>query len=254
MLYCSDGKNSGEPDDGCERGPYLIKQSEHVSQHVGNWHIKELSKVVQIQFLPLQLSGSVPILLQNLLNVLGFQPGTAKGNRQQGDIQVKFRRAPTNNDRKGGEPKHGRQSVNHVKDFLPPQNTSQQVLLAQQQGHNPQISSHLHTKLGIDWIARHVQSATIWVPCGVWYLVCPRLTLPSLLSDGSVALQGLSDSPQSPDQLGIFQQTGVNRQSQLAFCHSQLAVFKRIVCNGYPQGSEQSAEETTHRQINTNCS
>lgn len=36
----------------------------------------------------------------------------------------------------------------------------------------------------------------------------------------------LSDSPQSPDQFGILQQTGVHWQSQLAFRHCQLAVFK----------------------------
>ncbi len=47
-----------------------------------------------------------------------------------------------------------------------------------------------------------------------------------VLSDGSIALEGLSDSPQPPDELGILQQTGVDWQSQLAFCHGQLAVFK----------------------------
>lgn len=112
---------------------------------------------------------------------------------------------------------------------------------------SPNILPPAQKKLVIAWSAKHVESATIWVPlwCSV-HILSPSHT-PSLLSDGSVALQGLSDSPQSPDQLGIFQQTGVDRQSQLAFCHSQLAVFKRIVCNGYPQGSEQSAEETTHQ-------
>lgn len=56
---------------------YLIKKRKHVSQHVWNWHIEELGKVVQAQLLSLQLPGSVPVLLQNLLSVLGFQPGTA---------------------------------------------------------------------------------------------------------------------------------------------------------------------------------
>lgn len=57
---------------------YLVKKSKHVSQHVWNGHIEELSKVIQVQLLSLQLPGSVPILLQKLLCVPGFQPGTAK--------------------------------------------------------------------------------------------------------------------------------------------------------------------------------
>lgn len=58
---------------------YLVKKSKHVSQHVWNWHVQELSKVIQAQLLPLQLPGSVPILLQNLLSVLWFQPGRVRG-------------------------------------------------------------------------------------------------------------------------------------------------------------------------------
>lgn len=52
--------------------------------------------------------------------------------------------------------------------------------------------------------------------------------------------RGFSDSPQPPDELGELQQTGVDRQPQLALCHGQLAVFKRIVCDGYAQGSEEA--------------
>lgn len=54
----------------------------------------------------------------------------------------------------------------------------------------------------------------------------------------------LRDSPQPPDQLGILQQAGVDGQLQLALRHSQLAVFKGIICDGYPQRSKESTEET----------
>lgn len=57
---------------------YLIEQSKHVSQHVGNWHIQELRKVVQVQLLPLQFPGPVPVLLQNFLGVLRLEPGTGR--------------------------------------------------------------------------------------------------------------------------------------------------------------------------------
>lgn len=53
----------------------------------------------------------------------------------------------------------------------------------------------------------------------------------------------LSDSPQPPDQLGILQQAGVDGQPQLTLRHGQLAVFKRVICDGYPQRSEESVEE-----------
>lgn len=54
----------------------------------------------------------------------------------------------------------------------------------------------------------------------------------------------LSDSPQPPDQLGKLQQAGVDGQPQLALRHGQLAVFKRVICDGHPQRSKRSAEET----------
>lgn len=54
----------------------------------------------------------------------------------------------------------------------------------------------------------------------------------------------LSDSPQPPDQPGVLQQAGVDGQPQLALCHGQLAVFKRVICDGYPQRSKESPEET----------
>lgn len=57
---------------------YLIEKTEHVSQHVGNWHVQELRKVFQVQLLPLQFPGSVSVLLQNLLGVLGLESGTAE--------------------------------------------------------------------------------------------------------------------------------------------------------------------------------
>lgn len=98
-------------------------------------------------------------------------------------------------------------------------------------------------------------SATIWhkiwfpvvltkhFPSGVclffvWFLSVSLLCLFLPFFDGSDALEGSSDSPQSPDQLGVLQQTGVDWQPQLAFCHGQLAVFKWIVGDGNPQGSE----------------
>lgn len=59
------------------RRVYLIKETEHVSQHVRNWHIQELRKVVQVQLLPLQFPGSVSVLLQNFLCVLRLESGTA---------------------------------------------------------------------------------------------------------------------------------------------------------------------------------
>lgn len=66
-----------------------------------------------------------------------------------------------------------------------------------------------------------------------------RLLTPYLaLFDWSIASEGPSDSPQSPDELGKLQQTGVDRQSQLAICHGQLAVFKWIICDWNPEGSE----------------
>lgn len=54
---------------------YLVEQSEHVAQHVRDRHVQELSKVVQVQLLTLQLPGPVAVLLQNLLRVLRLQPG-----------------------------------------------------------------------------------------------------------------------------------------------------------------------------------
>lgn len=81
---------------------YFIKQSEHVSQHVGNWHIEELSKVIQVQLLPLQFSGPVPKLLQDLLSVLWLQPGTARKsafiviNSVRHGLHTKFRKGTTN--------------------------------------------------------------------------------------------------------------------------------------------------------------
>lgn len=60
------------------RRVYLIEKTEHVTQHVGNWHIQELCKAVQVQFLPLQFPGSVSVLLQNFLHVLRLESGTAR--------------------------------------------------------------------------------------------------------------------------------------------------------------------------------
>lgn len=60
------------------RRVYLIEKTEHVSQHVGNWHIQELRKVVQVQLLALQFPGSVSVLLQNFLCVLRLESGTAR--------------------------------------------------------------------------------------------------------------------------------------------------------------------------------
>lgn len=59
---------------------YLVEQSEHVSQQVRDRHVQELSKVIQVQLLALQLPGPVAVLLQNLLGVLRLQPGAATGN------------------------------------------------------------------------------------------------------------------------------------------------------------------------------
>lgn len=102
--------------------------------------------------------------------------------------------------------------------------------LAQQWGHYPQLSSHLCTSpdelLGVGGVATWLQIDTSGV-CRVCR-VSGRL----------------SDSPQPPDQLGILQQAGVDGQPQLALRHGQLAVFKRVVCDGYPQRSKECAEVT----------
>lgn len=76
-------------------------------------------------------------------------------------------------------------------------------------------------------------------PCSVGRIFSlPHPCAPYLgIFDRFIALESLNDSPQSPDKLGKLQQTGVDWQPQLAFCHGQLAVFKWIICDGYPQGS-----------------
>lgn len=65
-------------------GVYLVEQSKHVSQQVWDRHVQELSKVVQVQLLALQLPGPVAVLLQDLPRVLRLQPGTARGKRSLG--------------------------------------------------------------------------------------------------------------------------------------------------------------------------
>lgn len=63
----------------------------------------------------------------------------------------------------------------------------------------------------------------------LFYLCLSHLFLPSLaFFDESTreTWEGSSDSPESPDQLGVLQQTGVDWQPQLALCHGQLAVFE----------------------------
>lgn len=64
--------------------------------------------------------------------------------------------------------------------------------------------------------------------------------------------EGSSDSPESPDQLGVLQQTGVDWQPELALCHGQLAVFERVVGDGNPQGSEQQSGAGKSIQIALN--
>lgn len=108
---------------------------------------------------------------------------------------------------------------------------------------NPQLPSHLCTRPAV-FLGMHnlLKVPRTWKESGVPCSVC-------------FSWMGvLSDSPQSPDQLGIFQQTGVDWQSQLAFCHGQLAVFKWIVGDWDSQGPEQSAEKMGHqdKQFNTN--
>lgn len=71
---------------------YLVEKTEHVSQHVGNWHIQELRKVLQVQLLALQLPGSVSVLLQNFLCVLRLEPGTMRtDDKEMNDVQNSFR-------------------------------------------------------------------------------------------------------------------------------------------------------------------
>lgn len=318
---------------------YLIKKRKHVSQHVWNWHIEELGKVVQAQLLSLQLPGSVPVLLQNLLSVLGFQPGTAT----RGDFmlmnnlaEVSTRTFGKDNQKKTeriffftidcwaalywhvcstfcnlfsffphvfnpkpplifpslcslSDPPHCQilEGVDapppiymglpilpvpertftkkpyrvwrshYPPSRSPPVQAPEWESLAQQQGHIPQLESS-----SISWNAHqsrrcHCQKmnpGSLWCLLSVFPLVSPLCPFLGSLNDGSIALEGSSDLPQSPDELGILQQTGVDWQSELAFCHGQLAVFKWIVCDGYPQGSRQSTEETGHqyKQINTN--
>lgn len=60
-------------------------------------------------------------------------------------------------------------------------------------------------------------------------LCLPHSSLPffTFLDEGTrETLEGSTDSPESPDQLGVLQQTGVDWQPQLALCHGQLAVFE----------------------------
>lgn len=73
---CLSQKITGSANVGCA---YLVEQSEHVPQHVRDRHVQELGEVVQVQLLALQLPGPVPVLLQNLLCVLRFQPGMTRG-------------------------------------------------------------------------------------------------------------------------------------------------------------------------------
>lgn len=105
------------------------------------------------------------------------------------------------------------------------------------------LPTHAHNQLRTLMVLPKTESGSLWCWMSVLPLSHPHVPYLDLIDRCNVS-EGLTDSPQSPDELGKLQQTGVDWQSQLAFCHGQLAVFKWIVCDGYPQGSDHSTKET----------
>lgn len=109
--------------------------------------------------------------------------------------------------------------------------------LPQQWGPRLQLSSHLC-------------SSPVELPGVRGGRRCRRLAVkrrPRCLPSVLRKREGLSDSPQPPDQLGVLQQAGVDWQPQLALRHGQLAVFEWVIRDGHPQRSEEETADQPGR-------